>query len=327
MIGRDLFEAGLNEAAVGPPPDRDVQKAVRPLPIRLLPTPPTCRVLPGSGVKLCVAAVRHDGEPNPPGIATTLPLVELGARLALGEPPQRWRQEPYRGRHRLCRASGRQPRFHRLRRARRACRRSGPDPGAPSPRGACGGFGTPSRSATGQVVAEAAQPTCRVFGWTPDRQTKTIRSAACASAARGPLPCINSPLRRPKSIRRFGPEPEVPSDVAYLAGVILLFDWRATILSSRLAHDAWPARAVTVKDGRRPSRSGLFSVSPSSGPSIRSPAIDQTGNGGGDGWCVRELLTSSPLLTSRHLFKVRKRHSANSPTSTNGRSLPRRPSP
>ena len=31
-------------------------------------------------------------------------------------------------------ASGRQPRFHRLRRARRACRRSGPDPGAPSPR-------------------------------------------------------------------------------------------------------------------------------------------------------------------------------------------------
>ena len=36
--------------------------------------------------------------------------------------------------------------------------------------------------ATGQVVAEAARPTCRVFGWTPDRQTKTIRSAACASA-------------------------------------------------------------------------------------------------------------------------------------------------
>ena len=32
------------------------------------------------------------------------------------------------------------------------------------------------------------------------------------------------PLRRPKWIRRFGPEPEVPSDVAYLAGVILLFD-------------------------------------------------------------------------------------------------------
>ena len=29
--------------------------------------------------------------------------------------------------------------------------------------------------ATGQVVAEAARPTCRVFGWTPDRQTKTIR--------------------------------------------------------------------------------------------------------------------------------------------------------
>ena len=29
------------------------------------------------------ASVRHDGEPNPPGIATTLPLVELGTRLAL----------------------------------------------------------------------------------------------------------------------------------------------------------------------------------------------------------------------------------------------------
>ena len=33
------------------------------------------------------AAVRHDGEPNPPGIATTLPLVELGARLALANLP------------------------------------------------------------------------------------------------------------------------------------------------------------------------------------------------------------------------------------------------
>jgi hypothetical protein len=29
------------------------------------------------------AAVRHDGEPNPPGIATTLPPIEFGARLAL----------------------------------------------------------------------------------------------------------------------------------------------------------------------------------------------------------------------------------------------------
>jgi adenosylhomocysteine nucleosidase len=35
--------------------------------------------------------------------------------------------------------------------------------------------------ATDQVVAEAARPTCRVSGWTPDRQTKTTRSAACAS--------------------------------------------------------------------------------------------------------------------------------------------------
>ena len=184
--------AGERESIVS----RDLWDKVHSLPIRLLPTPPTCRVLPGSGVKLCVgrcgdvardaeqgtegverieppveaegefvevglqvlvtdpvmdavqprfqvcedemddwqillgdlriapfsdgevfvaalgkagvatpvvgderrarhngalheaaeqlrAAVRHDGEPNPPGIATTLPLVELGARLAL----------------------------------------------------------------------------------------------------------------------------------------------------------------------------------------------------------------------------------------------------
>ena len=38
---------------------------------------------------------------------------------------------------------------------------------------------TPSRSAIGRVVAEVERPTCRVSGWTPDRQTKTIRSAAC----------------------------------------------------------------------------------------------------------------------------------------------------
>src|SRR5271170_3036879 len=129
---------------------------VRSLPIRFSPTPPTCRVLPSSRVKLRVgrcsdvagyteqpgeaemddwqillgdlriapfsdgevfvaalgeagvaapvvgderrawhngaldeaterlcAAVRHDGKPNPTGIATTLPLVELGTRLAL----------------------------------------------------------------------------------------------------------------------------------------------------------------------------------------------------------------------------------------------------
>ena len=31
---------------------------IRTLPIRLLPTPPTCRMLPGSGVKLCVGKVR-----------------------------------------------------------------------------------------------------------------------------------------------------------------------------------------------------------------------------------------------------------------------------
>jgi hypothetical protein len=33
-------------------------------------------------------------------------------------------------------------------------------------------------------------------------------------------------------------------------GIILLFDRRATILSSRLAHDAWPARAVTAMQQR-----------------------------------------------------------------------------
>ena len=85
---------------------------------------------------------------------------------------------------------------------------------------------------------------------------KNMVKAAHDLGIRVILDVILKPLRRPKWIRRFGPEPEVPSDVAYLAGIILLFDWRATILSSRLAHDAWPARAVTVKDGRRPSRSG-----------------------------------------------------------------------
>ena len=47
------------------------------LPIRLLPTPPTCRVLPGSGVKLCVGRcgdVARDAEQGTEGVE--LPPVE-----------------------------------------------------------------------------------------------------------------------------------------------------------------------------------------------------------------------------------------------------------
>ena len=43
----------------------------RTLPIRLLPTPPTCRVLPGSGVKLCVGRcgdVARDAEQGTEGL-------------------------------------------------------------------------------------------------------------------------------------------------------------------------------------------------------------------------------------------------------------------
>ena len=99
------------------------------------------------------AAVRHDGEPNrsaqPPPfrLSSLVPGLRWRTSTALATRTLSWTPRPL-PRDRC------QPRFHRLRRARRACRRSGPDPGAPSPRGACGGFGTPSRSATGQVVAK-----------------------------------------------------------------------------------------------------------------------------------------------------------------------------
>ena len=126
------------------------------------------------------AAVRHDGEPNPPGIATTLPLVELGARLALANLHSAGDKNLIVDATAFAARPAANPGFIDFDVL------AGPaaDPVLirAHPRGACGGFGTLSRSATGQVVAEAARPTRRVFGWTPDRQTKTIHSAACASA-------------------------------------------------------------------------------------------------------------------------------------------------
>ena len=54
----------------------------------------------------------------------------------------------------------------------------------------------------------------------------TIERVADKLASHGRIPRAylgqNLPVRRPKWIPRFGPEPEVPSDVTYLAGVILL---------------------------------------------------------------------------------------------------------
>ena len=55
----------------------DVSMEETSLPIRLLPTPPTCRVLPGSGVKLCVGRcgdVARDAEQGTEGVE--LPPVE-----------------------------------------------------------------------------------------------------------------------------------------------------------------------------------------------------------------------------------------------------------
>ena len=49
------------------------------LPIRLLPTPPTCRMLPGSGVKLCVGRcgdVARDAEQGTEGVERIEPPVE-----------------------------------------------------------------------------------------------------------------------------------------------------------------------------------------------------------------------------------------------------------
>src|SRR5271165_5201925 len=62
------------------------------------------------------------------------------------------------------------------------------------------------------------------------------------------------PPRRWKWITGFSAGRTSPSELSPCASFILWFDWIATILSSRPAH-APPARAVTVQDGRRPSRS------------------------------------------------------------------------
>src|SRR5271156_3265764 len=96
----EVFVAALGEAGVAAPVVGDERRAWH------------NGALDEATERLC-AAVRHDGKPNPTGIATTLPLVELGTRLALANFHSAWRQEPYRGHHGLCRASGRRPRFHR----------------------------------------------------------------------------------------------------------------------------------------------------------------------------------------------------------------------
>src|SRR5271168_4368387 len=62
------------------------------------------------------------------------------------------------------------------------------------------------------------------------------------------------PPRRPKWISGFSGGMGAPFDGLPCGSIILWFDWAATILSSRPAH-APPARAVTVQDGHRPSRS------------------------------------------------------------------------
>ena len=68
----------------------------RSLPIRLLPTPPTCRVLPGSGVKLCVGRcgdVARDAEQGTEGVERIEPpveaegeFVEVGLQVLVTDP-------------------------------------------------------------------------------------------------------------------------------------------------------------------------------------------------------------------------------------------------
>ena len=68
----------------------------RNLPIRLLPTPPTCRVLPGSGVKLCVGRcgdVARDAEQGTEGVERIEPpveaegeFVEVGLQVLVTDP-------------------------------------------------------------------------------------------------------------------------------------------------------------------------------------------------------------------------------------------------
>ena len=58
----------------------------RTLPIRLLPTPPTCRVLPGSGVKLCVGRcgdVARDAEQGTEGVERIEPTASKPTRELL----------------------------------------------------------------------------------------------------------------------------------------------------------------------------------------------------------------------------------------------------
>jgi hypothetical protein len=66
----EVFVAALGEAGVAGPVVGDERRAWH------------NGALDEATERLC-AAVRHDGKPNPTGIATTLPLVELGTRLAL----------------------------------------------------------------------------------------------------------------------------------------------------------------------------------------------------------------------------------------------------
>ena len=66
------------------------------MPIRLLPTPPTCRVLPGSGVKLCVGRcgdVARDAEQGTEGVERIEPpveaegeFVEVGLQVLVTDP-------------------------------------------------------------------------------------------------------------------------------------------------------------------------------------------------------------------------------------------------
>ena len=58
---------------------RTSSEQVQCVPIRLLPTPPTCRMLPGSGVKLCVGRcgdVARDAEQGTEGVERIEPPVE-----------------------------------------------------------------------------------------------------------------------------------------------------------------------------------------------------------------------------------------------------------
>ena len=64
------------------------------LPIRLLPTPPTCRVLPGSGVKLCVGrcgdVARGHAHGRSPAWQSSVPTI--AARIAVRPSREIYRQ-------------------------------------------------------------------------------------------------------------------------------------------------------------------------------------------------------------------------------------------